>query len=57
MSDTTIDNEWQQMVMSDTTNENEWKPIRTSNRDWFWFQNETICTTYNYNIFSNIGYL
>ena len=50
-------NEWQRMTTSGTTHENEWKRIRTSKREWFWFQNETMYELYNYNIFSNIDYL
>ena len=45
------------MTTSGATHENEWKRIRTSEREWFWFQNETMYELYNYNIFSNIDYL
>ena len=45
------------MTASGTTNENEWMRLRTSKREQFWFQNETIYPMYDYNIFSNIDYL
>ena len=50
-------NEWQRMTSSGIANENEWKPMGVSKREWFWFQNETKYAMYNYNMFSNIGYL
>ena len=53
----TSGNEWERMTTSGTTNENEWKLIRASNRELFWFQNETIYAMHNYNMFSNIGCL
>ena len=45
------------MTASGITNENEWKQMRASKREWFCFQNETKYAMYNYNMFSNIGYL
>ena len=46
------------MTMSGATNENELKQMRTSKREYFWFQNERKYAMYNYyNIFSKIYYL
>ena len=53
----TSGNKWERMTTSGTTNENEWKLIRASNRELFWFQNETIYAMHNYHMFSNIGCL